>query len=108
MQVMINTITEMRRQIVSNRIMLKPCFQDFDRTKSCHVTAQQFQRVLKNLEIQPTQEQVFDLIIRMYLDKGNQREVNYFSFCADVDRPEDMFPNLKNEVKKPGSGGKAA
>ena len=91
MDVMINALTEMRRIIVANRILLKPSFQDFDRTKSCHVTDQQFQRVLKNLKLQPTNEKVFDLIIRKYLDKGNSREVNYFSFCADVDRPEDMF-----------------
>ena len=90
-------VTEMRRNIVSNRILLKPSFQDFDRTKSCHVTSQQFQRVLKNLGIHPSKEQIFDLIIRKYLDKGNQREVNYFSFCADVDRPEDMFPNMFKE-----------
>ena len=90
---MVNTLTEMRRVIVANRILLKPSFQDFDRTKSCHVTDQQFQRVLKNLGIQPSNEQVFELIIRKYLDKGNNREVNYFSFCADVDRPEDMFPS---------------
>ena len=32
------------------------------------------------------------MIIRKYFDKGNTKEVNYFSFCADVDRPEDMFP----------------
>ena len=94
MDVMIAAVTEMRRNIVSNRILLKPSFQDFDRTKSCHVTSQQFQRVLKNLGIHPSKEQIFDLIIRKYLDKGNQREVNYFSFCADVDRPEDMFPQL--------------
>jgi Ca2+-binding EF-hand superfamily protein len=94
MDVMINALTEMRRNIVSNRILLKPSFQDFDRTKSCHVTNQQFQRVLKSLGIHPAREQIFDLIIRKYLDKGNTREVNYFSFCADVDRPEDMFPQL--------------
>lgn len=94
MDVMVAAVTEMRRNIVSNRILLKPSFQDFDRTKSCHVTSQQFQRVLKNLGIHPSKEQIFDLIIRKYLDKGNQREVNYFSFCADVDRPEDMFPQL--------------
>ncbi len=35
---------------------------------------------------------MFSLIIRKYFDKGNTKEVNYFSFCADVDRPEDMFP----------------
>ena len=25
------------------------------------------------------------------MDKGNFDEVNYFDFCNDVDRPEDMF-----------------
>lgn len=25
---------------------------------------------------------------------SNSRDVNYFAFCADVDRPEDMFPAL--------------
>jgi hypothetical protein len=25
------------------------------------------------------------------MDKGNCDEVNYFDFCNDVDRPEDMF-----------------
>lgn len=27
---------------------------------------------------------------------SNSRDVNYFAFCADVDRPEDMFPALAN------------
>jgi hypothetical protein len=30
--------------------------------------------------------------VRKYFDKGNLKEVNYFKFCQDVDRPEDMFP----------------
>lgn len=55
--------------------------------------------MLKNLSLHPANEQVFDLIIRKYLDKGNTREVNYFSFCADVDRPEDMFPQLAAKRK---------
>ena len=50
---MVAALKEMRRIIVSNRVLLKPSFQDFDRTKSCHVTAEQFQRVLKNLGIRP-------------------------------------------------------
>lgn len=25
------------------------------------------------------------------MDKGNSEEVNYFDFCVDVDKPEDMF-----------------
>lgn len=56
--------------------------------------------MLKNLSLHPSKEQVYDLIIRKYLDKGNQREVNYFAFCADVDRPEDMFPTQDGGVKR--------
>ena len=89
---MINALSEMRRIVLANRVLLKPSFQDFDRSKCCHVTDQQFARVLKNLGIMPPSELVFQLIIRKYFDKGNTKEVNYFSFCADVDRPEDMFP----------------
>lgn len=99
MEVMVAAVVEIRRLIVSNRILLKPSFQDFDRTKSCHVTDQQFQRVLKNLGLLPASDQVYDLIIRKYLDKNNKREVNYFSFVADVDRPEDMFPQLASRLR---------
>lgn len=53
MEVMVNAMVEMRRVIYANRILLKPSFQDFDRTKSCHVTDKQFQRVLKNLTLAP-------------------------------------------------------
>jgi hypothetical protein len=31
------------------------------------------------------------LLLKKYMDKGNAEEVNYFEFCNDVDRPEDMF-----------------
>lgn len=75
---MINALTDMRRVVMANRILLKPSFQDFDRSKCCHVTDQQFARVLKNLSIMPSNEQVFELVIRKYFDKGNTREVNYF------------------------------
>lgn len=40
----------------------------------------------------PSSDRVFELVIRKYFDKGNTKEVNYFTFCQDVDRPEDMFP----------------
>jgi hypothetical protein len=41
------------------------------------------------------------LIIRKYFDKGNTKEVNYFQFCADVDRPEDMFPGYTSKRPQP-------
>lgn len=40
----------------------------------------------------PASDKVFDLLIRKYCDKGTTKEVNYYHFCKDVDKPEDMFP----------------
>jgi hypothetical protein len=57
--------------------------------------------VLKNLNIIPSNDKVFELIIRKYFDKGNTKEVNYFQFCADVDRPEDMFPGYTSKRGEP-------
>ena len=39
--------------IKAHRILLKPNFQDFDRSQSLHVTAHQFLRVLKTLGLMP-------------------------------------------------------
>jgi len=77
---------------MNKRILIKPQFQDYDRTNSCHVTAEQFRRVMKELKLIPEDEAQFQLLVRKYFDKGNIREVNYFKFCADIDRPQDMFP----------------
>jgi hypothetical protein len=47
----------------------------------------------------PSADRVFELVIRKYFDKGNTKEVNYFIFCQDVDRPEDMFPGYTPKAK---------
>ena len=99
MRSMIDLMTALNRHVVSHRILLKPDFMDFDRSKSQHITQQQFLRVLKKLNLMPESDEVFDLIIRKYCDRGNNKEVNYFKFCKDVDRPEDMFPAY--QAKKP-------
>lgn len=72
------------------RLNLKPLFQDFDITRSGHVTKSQFIRVLDMLGIF-TSEEIIALLLKKYMDKGNADEVNYFDFCVDVDKPEDMF-----------------
>lgn len=98
---MIELMTGLNRHVVSNRILLKPGFMDFDRSKSQHITAQQFLRVMKTLNIMPPSEELFDLIIRRYCDRGNTKEINYFHFCKDVDRPEDMFPQYQAKRPQP-------
>lgn len=81
-----------KTEIMNKRILIKPQFQDYDRTNSCHVTAEQFRRVMKELKLIPPNEASYQLLVRKYFDKGNIREVNYFKFCHDIDHPKDMFP----------------
>lgn len=83
---------DLHQQVCSNRILLKPTFADFDRSKSQHISTPQFLRVMKTLNIMPPSDEIFDLMIRKYCDKDSIKEVNYFHFCKDVDRAEDMFP----------------
>ena len=88
---LIQILNAIRTEIKNKRILIKPQFQDFDRTKSCHITAEQFRRVLKNTNLLPPSEELFQVLVRKYFDSGNIREINYFEFCQDIDRPEDLF-----------------
>jgi len=76
-----------RVEIKNRRILIKPQFQDYDRTNCQHITTEQFRRVMKELRLIPPSEELFQLILRKYLDKGNIREINYRDFCADIDKP---------------------
>lgn len=94
-------LSSIRTEIMNKRILIKPQLQDYDRTKSCHITAEQFRRVMKQLSLIPPTEELFQLLLRKYLDKGNIREINYFMFCADIDKPEDIFPVYTAKNPKP-------
>lgn len=87
---MIEICQAYKQQILVKRLNLKPLFQDFDITRCGHVTKSQFIRVLDMLGIF-TSEEIIALLLKKYMDKGNADEVNYFDFCVDVDKPEDMF-----------------
>ncbi len=50
----------------------------------------QFLRVLAQLGIYAP-ENVLNIVLKRYMDKGNVDEVNYVDFCNEVDTPEDMF-----------------
>lgn len=88
---MTQIIQDIKNIVKAHRILLKPSFQDFDPANTQHITLQQFSRVLKQMQLMPS-EPVFELLCKRYFDKCNTREINYFKFCHDVDRPEDMFP----------------
>jgi Ca2+-binding EF-hand superfamily protein len=83
-------LAEYRKAVTIKRIHLKPMFQDFDITKNQHVTKHQFLRTLGQLGVS-TSENVLNVLLKAYMDKGNVDEVNYFDFCNDVDSPEQLF-----------------
>ena len=41
------------------------------------------------------------MLIRKYCDRGTTAEVNYWKFCMDLDKPQDIFPGYvpKNAPK---------
>lgn len=45
---------------------------------------------------------VIKLIIRKYCYLSSTAEVNYFRFCNDLDRPEDIFSEYKPKLAQPG------
>lgn len=49
----------------------------------------------------PVDLKTFDLLIRKYCDRGTSAEINYWKFCKDLDKPEDIFPGYtpKNAPK---------
>lgn len=98
---LIGLLNAISTEIINKRILIKPQLQDYDRTNSCHITAEQFRRVMKELNLIPPSEELFQLLIRKYLDKGNIREINYFAFCADIDKPENIFPQYIPKNPKP-------
>lgn len=81
---------EYRYAVNVRRIMLKPLFQDFDRTKNGHVTKQQFLRVVDSLRITAPDE-ITQQLLRRYMDMGNVDEVNYVDFCEDIDSSKELF-----------------
>lgn len=83
-------LAEYRRAVQIKGLYLKPMFQNFDRTRSQHVSKQQFLRVLSTLGVFAEQPQL-NALLKAYLDKGNAEEVNYADFCEDVDSSDQLF-----------------
>ena len=85
-----SVLSEYARAIQIKRIHLKHMFQDFDITKNQHVTKHQFLRILSQSGLSCSEE-IMNLLLKTYCDRGNADEVNYFDFCNDVDSPEMLF-----------------
>ena len=47
-------IKSFRREIQNKRVLMKPHFQDFDRTKNGYISKNQFSRILHHYERRPS------------------------------------------------------
>ena len=79
-----NILAYLSKEIGTRRIMLKPCFQDFDSINTNHVTFEQFTRALTKLGLN-LPDYCFKILARNYMDKNNTVEVNYVAFNEEVD-----------------------
>jgi len=83
-------INEYKEAVRIKRVHLKPMFQDFDITRNQHVTKHQFLRTLEVLGVSAPQD-VMNVLLKAFMDKGNVDEVNYYDFCNAVDSSDDLF-----------------
>jgi len=83
-------LAEYREAVRIKRIHIKPMFQDFDITNNQHVTKHQFLRTLGYLGVSAS-EDVLNVLLKAYMDKGNVDEVNYYDFCDDIDSCDNLF-----------------
>ena len=84
-EILCNLLNSYKIAFKNQRLHLKPSFEDFDITKIGYVTKNQFTRILKQFNLIPPEERQYNLLLKMYMDKGNLNEVNYYQFIRDVD-----------------------
>jgi Ca2+-binding EF-hand superfamily protein len=97
-----NILDRVRHMIYTKRMLLKPFFQDFDKTQkgtfsTRHVTRTRFERGLAMLGI-TLSEREYQLLAHKY-DDLNDGHVNYIMFLDDVDEGhnDDPFMNKDNQ-----------
>lgn len=76
-------IEDLKYLMANKRILLKPQFQDFDRSCSGHVTIAQFARVMTNNGLIPSNPSQLSKLTELYSDSHSG--VNYRRFCDDYD-----------------------
>lgn len=80
---------KIRHRVQVRRILLKPAFQDMDRTARGHVTRGQFGRVMCMLGFE-LEEVALERLCEMYCDLGNHTDFNYLDFCRACDPPSSI------------------
>jgi len=84
-----NAMTRMRQKTDQRRILMKPCFQDFDRHNHGYVTNSQFRQCISYLNLEASMEEM-DVIFKKFSDKVG---FNYLKFL------EQLHPSKGHELK---------
>lgn len=79
---------KIRTRVTMRRMLIKPAFQDMDRTVTGKVTKNQFARVMQILGFE-LDETAIALLANSYCDRGNHRDFNYVDFCKSIDPKDD-------------------
>jgi len=80
---------KLRARVSKERLLMKPVFQDMDRTHNGLVTRDQFCRVMGMLGWGDlSQEELADLCA-VYTDRGNHNDFNYVDFLENIDPPDE-------------------
>ncbi|CAD8108204.1 unnamed protein product [Paramecium sonneborni] len=77
-----------KQAIQNKRVLLKPVFEDFDKTKQGYITTNQFLRILNQFNLFPDPVSL-NLLLKRFVDKANLNEVNYYDFCRIVDQSDE-------------------
>ncbi|CAD8206649.1 unnamed protein product [Paramecium pentaurelia] len=77
-----------KQAIQNKRVLLKPVFEDFDKTKQGYITTNQFLRILNQFNLFPDPISL-NLLLKRFVDKANLNEVNYYDFCRIVDQSDE-------------------
>lgn len=91
---------KLRQRIRTRRVLLKPAFQDMDRTHKGLVTRNQFQRVMGSLGFELTQLE-YSLLAGYYCDRGNHNDFNYVDFIKACDPPIEEEEVAMSQLNAP-------
>eukprot|EP01138_Halocafeteria_seosinensis_P003865 gb/GECG01003951.1/.p1 GENE.gb/GECG01003951.1/~~gb/GECG01003951.1/.p1 ORF type:complete len:963 (+),score=128.33 gb/GECG01003951.1/:1-2889(+) len=85
-----------RRKVQTERIELVPYFQCFDTTNENCITSAQFQRVLSQLSLLPSEKEELDALLNTYRQRSKiGNHVNWRRFTNDVDKvPQSSSTNI--------------
>lgn len=94
---------KLRTRVRLRNILIKPQFQDMDRTSRGFITRSQFGRVMGMLGFELSEIEV-GLLCSTYCNFGNHLDFNYVDFCKSVDPPDPDAELAMEQLTSPHAG----